>query len=365
MENASNPSANTSAPPTVSSGQKSQQPHAVSIVSLCVGLVALLTAAWAIYSVQTETKHVEEKVGVKLADATQALTKQALLAEQQGKDLRDAQNRVAQLEGKLSEFQSQRVALEEMSRELARAPDDFLLAETEQTLNLASRELVLAGNVKSALIALQTVEQRLGRAEKLQLPVLKRALTADMDRLKALPLLDVSGLILKIDSVVAATPNLALSVADKIEPAKVSASVPVAGEGWFGRAARDIWVEVKQLVQVHELGTGEAALLTPSQGFFLRENFKLRLLSARAALLARDELHYKDDIKQARELLRKYFDGKAPVAMAAQNNLKLLSESPVSIAVPDITESLNAIRAARAAREVSAAKRADLRESSR
>ena len=346
MENSPNTTANTT-----NLAVKTLQPNTVSIVSLCVGLVALLVASWATYSFQGEAKRLEQNLSFKLAETTQAQTKQSLLVESQGKDLRDAQNRVAQLEGKLNEFQSQRVALEEMSRDLARAPDDFLLAETEQTLTIASRELVLAGNVKAALIALQTVDQRLSRAEKLQLPALKRAIVQDMDRLKALPLLDVSGLILKIDSVVAATPNLALSVADKIEPAKVVVTAPREGESWFGRAVRDMWSEVKQLVQVHELESGEAALLTPAQGFFLRENLKLRLLSARAALFARDELHYKDDIKQARELLRKYFDAKAPATIAAQNNLKILSESAVSIAVPDITESLNAIRVARAARE--------------
>jgi uroporphyrin-III C-methyltransferase len=348
----------------INSPSKTNQPNTVSIVSLCVGLVALLIAAWAIYSFQAEANRLEQNLSTKLADAAQLQTKQSLVTEQQGKDLRDAQNRVAQLEGKLNEFQSQRIALEEMSRDLARAPDDFLLAETEQTLTIASRELVLAGNVKAALIALQTVDQRLSRAEKLQLPALKRAVVQDMDRLKALPLLDISGLILKIDSVVAATPSLALAVADKVEPAKVAITQTREGENWFSRAARDMWAEVKQLVQVHELGSGEAALLTPSQGFFLRENLKLRLLSARAALLARDELHYKDDIKQARELLRKYFDAKAPATLAAQSNLKILSESPVSIAVPDITESLVAIRAARAMREASATRR-DGRDSPR
>ena len=273
MENSPNTTANTT-----NLAVKTLQPNTVSIVSLCVGLVARLVAAWAIYSFQGEAKRLEQNLSFKLAETTQVQTKQSLLVESQGKDLRDAQNRVAQLEGKLNEFQSQRVALEEMSRDLARAPDDFLLAETEQTLTIASRELVLAGNVKAALIALQTVDQRLSRAEKLQLPALKRAIVQDMDRLKALPLLDVSGLILKIDSVVAATPNLALSVADKIEPAKVVVTAPREGESWFGRAVRDMWSEVKQLVQVHELESGEAALLTPAQGFFLRENLKLRLL---------------------------------------------------------------------------------------
>ena len=52
-----------------------------------------------------------------------------------------------------------------------------------------------------------------------------------------------------------------------------------------------------------------------------------------------------------REMLTRYFDPKAKVNVNALTMLKQLAENSVSIAPPDITGSLSAMRAARAARE--------------
>jgi uroporphyrin-III C-methyltransferase len=115
--------------------------------------------------------------------------------------------------------------------------------------------------------------------------------------------------------------------------------------------SRDLWFELKQLIRIRELDSGDPALLSPQQSYFLRENLKLRLLSARTALIARDDANYKEDIKLVRDMLTKYFDPKAKVIANALATLKQFTENPVSIAPPDITNSLNAARAARAARE--------------
>jgi uncharacterized protein HemX len=269
------------------------------------------------------------------------------------KDLRESQTRVAQLEGKLAEFQGQRVALEEMYRDLARAPDDWLLAEIEQTLNIASRELVLAANVRAALIALQAADQRLARADKLQVVQLRRAITQDMERLKALPLVDTVGISLKLDNLMALAATLPLAIPDSVARTPASREVRASDttENIAVRFGRDLWFEMKQLIRIRELDNGDPALLSPQQSYFLRENFKLRLLSARTALIARDDVNYKEDIKLVRDMLNKYFDPKAKVNANAQAMLKQFSENAVSIAPPDITNSLNAVRAARAARE--------------
>jgi uncharacterized protein HemX len=108
---------------------------------------------------------------------------------------------------------------------------------------------------------------------------------------------------------------------------------------------------MKSLVRIRDLESGDAALLTPAQSYFLRENLKLRLLAARVALLARDEQSYRDDLKAAQGWIQKYFDTKAKVNANALETLKLLSGSPITISVADINTSLAAVRAARAARE--------------
>jgi len=121
--------------------------------------------------------------------------------------------------------------------------------------------------------------------------------------------------------------------------------------GPVARAARDFWEEMKGLVRIRDLEGQDAPLLAPAQSYFLRENLKLRLLSARVALLARDEPSFRDDLKASQAWIAKYYDARAKPTVAALATLKQIADTPVAIAVPDINASLAAVRTARAARE--------------
>ena len=323
----------------------------LGVIAIMVAIAGLVLAIAAFWENQGAARDLQQSLGIKLGEQNNAVRDSGARTELLTKDLRDAQNRLAQLEGKLAEFQGQRVALEEMYRELARAPDDWLLAEIEQTLNIASRELTLAGNVRAALIALQSADQRLARADKLQVAVLRRAITQDMERLKALPLVDTQGASVKLDNLMVLSATLPLAVPDVLGTVERETRGSQPGDNLLERFVADLWYEIKQLVRIRKLESGDLVLLSPQQSYFLRENLKLRLLSARTALIARDEINYKEDLKLSREMLGKYFDGKAKVNSNAISLLKQLAENPVSIAAPDITASLNAVRAARAARE--------------
>ena len=111
------------------------------------------------------------------------------------------------------------------------------------------------------------------------------------------------------------------------------------------------WDEVRSLVRVTRVDHPDAALLAPDQAFFVRENLKLRLLSARVALLARDEPSFRDDLKASQAWIAKYYDARAKPTVAALATLKQIADTPVAISVPDINASLAAVRTARAARE--------------
>jgi uncharacterized protein HemX len=205
--------------------------------------------------------------------------------------------------------------------------------------------------VKGALIALQAADQRLARADKLQVANLRRALNGDMDRLKALPLVDTVGIAVKLDALVQQADTLPLIVAESLPASRTGTRAKLEDEAAWLRVARDFWAELKGLVRIREIAPSEAVLLSPAQTYFLRENLKLRLLAARVALLARDESSFRDDIRASQAWIAKYFDAKAKVNVNAQATLKQLAESPVSITPPDINASLAAVRAARTARE--------------
>ena len=313
-------------------------------------LLATAIAAWLAIDTRLSVRAIESTAGGRLAELGAAGEGMRTALTQTQAQLRDAQARVAELESRVADTQEQRVALEEMYRELSRSADDRLLSEVEQMLVLASQQLQLAGNVRGALAALQAADQRLARAEKLAATPLRRAITQDMDRLKAVPLVDTAGLAVKIDQAIAQTDQLPLIISETLPAARVS-RVKTSDEQGFTRAARDLWEEMKGLVRIRDLETQDAALLAPQQAYFLRENVKLRLLAARMALLARDEAAFREDMRASQAWITRYFDTKARPTQAVLAALKQVGESPVTITVPDINTSLAAVRTARAARE--------------
>ena len=313
-------------------------------------LLLVMAAAWLAWDTRMGVQSVESSAGVRLAELGAATTQSKAALAQANAALKDAQARIAELEARVADTQEQRVALEEMYRELSRSADDRVLSEVEQILVLASQQLQLAGNVRAALAALQAADARLARAEKLAATPLRRAITQDMDRLKAVPQVDVAGMAVKLDQLIAQADSLPLVIPDVAAAPRPVRARP-AEEAGLTRAARDFWEEMKGLVRIRDLDNQDAALVTPQQAYFLRENLKLRLLAARMSLLARDEASFRDDMKASQALITRWFDARVRPTTAVLATLKQVAESPVVITVPDITASLAAVRTARAARE--------------
>jgi uroporphyrin-3 C-methyltransferase len=114
---------------------------------------------------------------------------------------------------------------------------------------------------------------------------------------------------------------------------------------------QSFWGEVRSLVRIQRFDRDEPALLAPGQVFFLRENLKLRLLNARLALLARDQWIFRSELKQARYWLERYYDEREKSVQAAQLALRQLSGAEINIELPNLNESLSAIKSFRLVRE--------------
>ena len=83
-----------------------------------------------------------------------------------------------------------------------------------------------------------------------------------------------------------------------------------------------------------------AVLLAPDQGFFLRENLKLRLLNARLALLSRQTDSARADVTAAAAALRSYFDQGARTTQAAATQLQQVQAQLRAVELPRIDETL-------------------------
>ena len=78
---------------------------------------------------------------------------------------------------------------------------------------------------------------------------------------------------------------------------------------------------------------------------------RLRLLTARQALLARDDASFHSDLHAAEESLKRYFDQRAKATQGALTLVRQLQTATLATETPDLAASLDAIRILRLARE--------------
>ncbi len=307
--------------------------------------VVLLAGAW--WSTRSELTELRDGVARQLRESGTDARDSRTIAKEVQEAVRDAQGRIGALEAKLLESQSQQLGLQSLYQELSRSRDEWVLAEVEQTLAIAAQQLQLAGNVAAALVALETADARLARSDRPQFLGLRRAIARDIDRLRNAPSVDIAGMTLRLDQLLAVVDQLPLLADGRPQAQAPAAEVP---SGW-ARTWQAVWGELKSLVRVQRLDAADPALLAPEGRVFLRENLKLRLLHARLALLRRDESAFRADLKAAQAWLARWFDPKQkPVATAGQT-LAALNAAAVTVELPTIAESLGAARTLKLPRE--------------
>jgi uroporphyrin-3 C-methyltransferase len=318
--------------------------------ALVLALVAILSSGGVWLYQQNAMEQLKADLANQLASGNKLQQELRSSQLQLAQSQQQLQTQLQTQAGKLAESESRQEALTGMYDALTRSESLHTLAELEQMLTFASQQLQLAGDVNVALTALSTIDQQLSRLNRPELISVRQAITRDMDALKATPYLDVVGITTKIDSLIDKADAWPLLIdAGHDEPSKHVATATTTSA--LRQLASEFWHEFKQLIQIRRMDKPEAALLSPDQAFFLRENIKLRLLSARSALLQHNERAFRTDIAATQRYLREYFDMKMPANQSALNVLNQLESQQLSVALPDLSASLTAVRSARSTAE--------------
>lgn len=315
----------------------------------------------------------EELARRSLDSGAQAIEARAL-ARQAQEATRELSARLAIQETRISEVSLQRTQLEELMQSLSRSRDENLVVDVESALRLAQQQAQLTGSAEPLLAALKSADQRLARAAQPRLNPLQRAIARDMDRIKAATLTDVPVLMLKLDELarladdlpvanaMVANSPLRAAPALAVHAPAARASAPAAdkpAEGMFDKLSLSAWSqrtldnlreEARKLLRVSRIEQPEAALLSPEQSFFLRENLKLRLLNARLALLSRQTDSVRADLASASAWLGKYFDPSSRKTQAAAQLLAQVQGQLKTSELPRLDETMAALATAAAGR---------------
>ncbi|TAH45799.1 MAG: hypothetical protein EYC67_10010 [Betaproteobacteria bacterium] len=310
-------------------------------------------AGWQAWETRSQATGLREELARRLGEGETIAAEARGIARQQQETIAALQGKLGAIEAKVEATEGQAAALEALYQSFSRTREDEVVAEVEQAVAAAAQHLQLAGNVHTALIALQGAEQRLALQDKGQLAPLRRALANDIETLKLQPAIDIPGLGLRLERLLERADAMPLAFEGQLPADRPAAATPPADEAGdiaaramgFARALlADVWREVRSLVRVERLDQPDPVLLAPAQNTFLRENLKIRLLTARLALLARDGRTYAADLAQARLWVDKFFDPRDERVQATLAELRELEQVALSAELPALTESFAALR---------------------
>ena len=212
--------------------------------------------------------------------------------------------------------------------------------------------------------ALRQADERLARYDQPRLEGVRRAIARDLERVRAAAVADLPTLGIRLDDAVRLVDELPLvSTAEPRRAAVAAAPASAASEpaqagpewlqGWkntWNSATARAWAEVKSLVRVTRIDHPEAMLVAPEQAYFLRENLKLRLLTARLALMSRQFDSAQADLQGALRVLDRYFDKGARRTVHAADLIREVAAQARQGGVPRPDDTLAALAAAVAGR---------------
>ena len=347
----------------------------VAAVAFGVMSVAAFVSAW---HTQQRVKSLEQELVKRQQTSQDEATEAKLMAKQALDSVRDANGKLGVLDERVAESQLQRTQVEDLIQSLSRSRDENVLADVEAGLRVAMQQASLTGSTDPIVTILKQSDERLARYNNPRLERIRRAVARDLDRVRTASAVDVPSLTIRLDEAVRMVDELPLvstperaTVAGR---AAASAAVVAAAASRSAAAARassaasspavapPAWVaavqhawegfsvpffgELKQAIRVTSIEHPEAALMTPDQSFFLRENVKLRLLNARLSILSRQFDLAQADLQQAQAALDRYFDHSSRRVVAASDLLRQVASQARQVSFPRPDDTLAAIAAA-------------------
>lgn len=347
-------------PPAEQLTARSKRPWVLMV--LVAGLAATLGYVW---HTSSRISLLEAEL-VKRQEQTQSRSQEAQLLARQAQDMsRDALARATLLDAKLAEVALQRSQLDELIQSVSRTRDENLLAELNAALRVAMQQSALTGSAEPLVSALQSMDSRLAHATPVRMEGIRRAILKDLDELKATQIEDLQTLSIRLDEAIRQVDEL--PIVSLPQDARVQGSrpdtrpvparsqitpVPERSDSWASKllqwgnmATQSAWQEAKTLVRVTRIAHPEAALMSPDQAFFVRENLKLRLLNARLSLISRQIGTAQSDLLAAGRTIDQYFDLQSRKTRVLKTQLDEIAVQTRHVQIPRPDDTLAAISA--------------------
>ncbi len=318
----------------------------LAVGALVLSLLALGTGGFLFVQGQNVLKNQETAFNQKIDQAAVGESENAQILKENNRKQSELAAALLQIADGQRDNKEQIEAANRAYQELLRNRADWLVDETEATLNMAAQQLLLSGNVPVAVTVLENIESRLSRFEQADLLPIKQAVSSDLAALKNQPYLDISGTALRLDRLENAVAGMPLVLESTLQPGQAEvAPQEDPNASWWQRTWNKTLHGLGNLVEVRKLNNGDAMLLAPEQAYFVRENLRLRLLDARIALMQHNGEVFLSDLNNAEATVKQYFDNQSPATQAWLKELaELKSLDMRTVSNESLKASLAAVR---------------------
>ena len=265
-------------------------------------------------------------------------------------DIDTLRQRNASLSERLDTLPGRFVALEERLDAVQGGSFDargiLLRSEAEYYLTVANTELTLTGDFGSAVTALELADSRLAAIANPELAPVREAIAGELLALRSLRLPDIEGIVFGLGRLAARADEMPLR-ADLPASLASETDEELDAEPGLGR----LWLAIKgtllDLVRVERRDEPVPQALSAAERTLSRRQLEVELELARIAALRGDEQAFLSGLEMAIAILQRDFDGAAGDVDGALALLGELRSFDIDPERPDISGSLNLLRAQR------------------
>jgi uroporphyrin-III C-methyltransferase len=295
-----------------------------------------------------------------VAEQTKRLNNQQNEAQKQQQELAearksfDAQEQLLDSERqKMHQREAElRASVADVHKRVGASGTQWMVAEAEYLLRLANQRLNLTRDVGTARSALILADHRLADTGDPGWNAVRHQIAREIAALDATDLPDVAGLSAKLNALAEEVPQLHLAHSTlggppptPEAPAHKKTDTPKA-RTWDNLLA-ELWTGFKDTVRIRRNNQPVQAMLAPDQQFFLYENLRLQLETARLGLARGDAELYRDSLNTVNNSLGSYFDPSSALTQSMRKQVSSLIGIDIHPPLPDISQSLRNLEARR------------------
>lgn len=224
--------------------------------------------------------------------------------------------------------------------------DDWLIAEAEYLLQLATYRLLLEKDVTTATVALKAADARLAEVSDPALLKIRKIIKNDLQALSNIQVVDLAGLSVTLTALSNNIPNLPLLTPDpKTHELTQTEKAPASSEiDSLQQLPAAIWKDIKSLIIVRNHQKPVQPLLAPEQHFFLVQNLALLFEQARLALLNGNNEIYHERLQATKKWINQYFDTEHNITRNMLASIDELQKFDINPTLPDISSTFSAVK---------------------